>query len=392
MSLSITKAYRYRLYPTKQDERLLMQTLGCVRFVWNRYLDKQKKAYFKDGERLNYHDHSRDLTVLKRTEGYEWLRDVNAHVLQQSLRDLDTAYGNFFEKRAQYPKFKKRYAGRQSFRKPEAPHFVDNKLFIQRDMVIKARGTRPPEDAKLGSVTVTKTPSGKWYASIVAEELIEPKGPKSAPVGIDLGLKDLVITSDGHKYPAEHSGRELVARKRFLQRVLAHKAKHSNNRQRARSRLALVEEKIVNRRSNHLHHVSRAIADKNHAVVVAESLAVVNMMKNHKLARSIQEASWGELLRQVEYKQRWSGGEFVKIDRFFPSSKTCSNCDYILDSLPLSVRVWTCPHCHAEHDRDVNAAKNILRQGLGDSLKVRRRKRRVGASQDMPRVTTLLRY
>jgi putative transposase len=366
----IQKAYKVRLYPTNQQEQRLLQTVGACRFVWNHFLEQRKKEYLENGKTISYYDTALALTNLKRQSEMEWLDAVQTHPLQQSLRDLDTAYRNFFCKQSRYPRFKAKSDARQSFRKPTRWRFDGNCIAVERGLSIRFRGTKLPENVTWKSITVSKDARGHWHASMLAEEEITPKVKTGKPVGIDLGLTHLAITSDGKKYDNEQPRKRETKTMKRVQQSLSRKQKGSKRRERAKIALAVLHQKISNRRMNHLHQTSHRLTSKNHALIVVEDLAVKNMMRNHCLAGSIADTGWGEFIRQLEYKQTWRGGALRKVDRFFPSSKTCSNCSHIVGSLPLSVRQWTCPQCSTEHDRDVNAAKMILKQGLRNSLRV----------------------
>lgn len=348
-----------RIYPNAAQQQSLAQTVGACRWVYNHFLEEKRDYYLEHKKTLTYGTTSKQLTQLRK--GIDWLGDVQFQPLQQSLRQLDVAYSNFFRKTARFPRFKSRKDTKQSFRKVTGWRIEGNKLHVANGISLRFRGTFPQE--REGTLTISRTADGKWYASTLAQVIVEPKKLKGA-VGLDMGIKSLVVTSNGELY---HATPMLNTRRE--QKSLSRKIKGSKSRQKARSILARKHSKIANIRKNHLHHISKAIISKNHAVIAVEDLAVKNLQRNHKLARSIAHASWGELLRQLKYKQEWLGGEFVAIDRFFPSSKMCSECHFVLDKLPLSVREWECPRCHVRHGRDINAAKNILKQA-GERLGV----------------------
>lgn len=341
-----------RIYPNKAQQQSLSKTMGACRWIYNHFLEEKRDYYLANQKALTYGMTSSQLTKLRKE--IDWLGEIQFQPLQQALRQLDVAYGNFFRKQARFPRFKSKKDTRQSFRKVTGWHIEGNKIHVANGMSIRFRGTFP--EKREGTLTISHTADGKWYASTPAKITVEQPKLEGA-IGLDMGLKSLVVTSNGDIYPKIpilHTRRE--------QKSLSRKVKGSKSRQKARSILAKKYSKIANIRKNHLHHISKAITSKNHAVVAVEDLAVKNMQRNHKLARSIAHASWGELLRQIKYKQEWFGGKFIAIDRFFPSSKTCSDCHFILDRLPLSIRSWECPRCYTRHDRDVNAAKMILKQ------------------------------
>ncbi len=356
--MQITKGYKVRLYPNKAQEQEMLKIIGACRYVYNYYLEKRKNHYLENKKILSFAEMSRDLTQLRKNT--EWMRQIPIVSLQQSLRCLEAAYGKFFKKQSKFPKFKRKRESMQTFRKTIGWSVRGNKLGICQNIIVRFRGRFP--ETRDGMLTVSYDPTGKWYASTTAEVKVETPKEYTAPIGFDLGLKDLLISSNGDKYPIL---KEPSLRK--MKQSLSRKKKGSNRYERARLALARRHEQIKNRRINHLHQISHKIVSENQALIVMEDLAVKNMVKNHKLARSISNASWSELVRQIQYKQEWNGGEFIKIDRYFPSSKTCSNCDFIIESLPLSIREWTCPKCGTVLDRDQNAAVNILKQGLRNS-------------------------
>lgn len=339
-----------------------MQTIGACRWVYNYYLDLQINAYFQTGKSLPYAALAVDLTKVRNSGDYPWLKHIQAQPLQQSLRSLEVAYNRFFRGHAQQPKFKSRKGSRQSFRKFKDWRFIDGRLQIQSDIVVRHRGNNIPEDAICKTLTISKTSTGKWYASVKVTERIDVPTEHTDPIGIDLGLTHLAITSEGQKFDNLTVAKKHAKQMKYLQQSLARKQKGSRRREKAKLELSRLHEKIANQRMNYLHQVSSAITRKNHALIAVEDLAVANMLKNRHLSRSISDVSWSELLRQIEYKQAWRGGQFVKVGRFFPSSKTCSNCLFVNQSMPLSVREWDCPKCGGHHDRDINAAQNILKQ------------------------------
>ena len=356
--MEIIKAYKVKIYPNKEQQELLLKTIGSCRWIWNHYLEKKTKSYTELGENITYKEMSADMTQLRKQT--DWLLEVQFQPLQQSLRNLDGAYNKFFRKRTQFPKFKSKYNPRQSFQKAIGWRLEEHKIQIQEDVAVRARGMLPKTD-NLGTLTISRQ-NNKWFASMVAREEIALPKQYTKPIGLDMGLKDLVITSTGKKYENITVQKRKLKKLKFLQQSLARKKKGGIRRQKAKEEVSNLHCKMTNKRINYLHHVSKDIVDKNHAMIAVEDLSVANMMKNHKLARAISDASWAELVRQIEYKQLWRGGKFIKINKFFPSSKMCSNCSYLLQSLSLEVRVWICSKCHKKHDRDVNAAKNILQQ------------------------------
>jgi putative transposase len=359
------RAYQYRFYPTPEQAHNLACTFGCTRFVYNWALKCRKTAYFQHGKKLYHKDLSAALTALKQAEGTAWLKEVSSVPLQQALRHLNTAFTNFFEGRADYPTFKKKHHQQSATYVGSAFTFKDGMLTLPKQKEpLQIVWSRPlPDGAKPSSVTISKDRCGRYFVSILVEEEISslPWAPKT--VGIDLGLKSFLITSDGEtianpKYYARDEKKLAKAGRR-----LAKKKKGSRNRNKARKKVAKLHARIADTRSDFQQQVSTRLIRENQ-VICLETLAVKNMLKNHKLAKAIANVGWSEFVRQLEYKARWYGRTIVRIDRFYPSSKTCSACGHVLEELTLDVREWGCPCCGATHDRDINAAKNILAVGL----------------------------
>lgn len=352
------RGYKVKIYPNKETEQILLRHIGSTRFVYNYFLNLKKEKYLTEGKNITYKQMAKELTQLRKNT--DWMQEIQSQPLQQSLRQLDVAYNRFFRKQSRFPQFKSKY-GKNTMHKVNGWSVIGNTIKVMNGITIRFRGTFPL--SRVGTLTISRTSTGDWFASTYG--FIEKKQPKlKGAIGIDLGLKDLIITSGGEKFASIKILDKFKKKIRFASQSLARKTKGSKNRAKVKLVLARLHKKVGNMRLNHLHHVSKAIVDKNHAMIVVEDLAVKNMMQNRKLSRTIGDASWGELLRQITYKQIWNGGEVVKINRFFPSSKTCSTCNFILPILPLEVRNWECPRCKTEHDRDINAAKNILKQGV----------------------------
>ena len=362
------KAYKYRFYPSDEQKHILAQTFGCCRYVYNWALRQRTDAYYQRGERLYYEGTAGRLVTLKKQEETIWLNEVSSVVLQQSLRHLDKAFRNFFEGRADYPTFKKK-------RNQQAATYASNAFtwnghhltLAKMDAPLEITWHRPlPDGCKPRSVTVTKDEADRYFVSILVEEDIKPLEVTPKMVGLDLGLKSMVITSDGrtHGNPKFfHKDEKKLAK---AQRQHAKKKKGSKNRNKARLKVARIHKKVADRRRDYQHQLSTRIIRENQVVCV-ESLQVKNMVKNHCLAKSISDVGWSEFIRQLEYKAEWYGRTLVKIDKWYPSSKRCFDCGHILDSLTLDVRHWVCPECGVAHDRDINAAKNILAAGLAVS-------------------------
>jgi putative transposase len=359
------RAYKYRFYPTEEQARNLAQTFGCARFTYNYALHKRKRAYLDQGVKLSTKDLSAALTALKREEGTTWLKEVSSVPLQQALRHLDAASTNFFEGRAKSPTFKKKHDAQSATYTDNAFVWRDGKLTLAKQKEpLQIVCSRPlPDGAKPSSVTVSKDKSGRYFVSILVEEDIEHLPVEEQQVGLDVGLKSMVVLSTGE---AVDNPKYFVQAQKQLaraQRKQAKKKKGSKNREKARRKVARLHAKIADKRRDYQHKLSTRLIRENQTVCV-ESLNVKGMVKNHCLAKAISDVGWSAFTRQLEYKAKWYGRTFVKIDQFYPSSKTCSACGYVLETLPLDVREWVCPACGTCHDRDHNAAKTILAEGL----------------------------
>lgn len=359
------KAFKYRFYPTPDQESLLRRTLGCTRLVYNRALTARTEAWYERQERVGYNQTSSLLTDWKKQDELDFLNDVSSVPLQQGLRHLQTAFSNFFAGRAQYPNFKKKRNGGSAEFTKAAFKWRDGKLFLAKSLEpLNIRWSRAiPESAEPSTVTVKLSPSGRWTVSLLVDVEIRPLPGSPNVVGIDLGITSLLALSTGVHVANPKGFKAKRAKLRIAQKALSRKQNVSNNRYKARLKVAKVHAEISDARQDFLHKLTTRLVRENQTIAV-EDLAVKNMMKNRKLALSISDASWGELVRQLEYKCDWYGRTLVKIDRWFPSSKRCGNCGHIVDRLPLNVREWDCPKCGIRHDRDINAAQNILAAGL----------------------------
>jgi putative transposase len=357
------RAYKYRFYPTEEQRIILAQTLGCVRFVYNWGLSTRKTAYKERGETLSYNDLAAQLPDLKKQS--PWLKDVSSVPLQQSLRHLDRAFVNFFEGRANYPTFKKKQNAQSATYASNAFKWDGKALTLAKmNESLDIHWHRSlPKESKPSSVTITKDCANRYFVSILIEEDIKPLAVTPKMVGLDLGIKSMVALSTGESVGNPRFFQKDEKKLAKAQRRLSKKKKGSKNRNKARLKVARLHAGINDRRRDSQHKLSTRIVHENQVICV-ESLAVKNMVKNHYLAKVISDVGWSEFVRQLEYKAAWYGRTLVKIDRFSPSSKTCHACKHILDSLTLDRREWVCPQCGVVHDRDTNAALNILAEGL----------------------------
>jgi len=364
--MEVRLAQKFRLYPSREQRDQLERQFGSARFVFNHFLRKRQDLYKETGENLTFVKAAKQLTELKNQPEFVWLKEAPAQALQQSLRNLDAAYANFFKGHNSFPKFKKKHS-HQSVKFPEAKCYrldTDKGLLsIPKIKNIKCVFTQEIK-GETKSITVSKTPTGKYFVSVgVVVEIEEPQYI-GGQIGIDLGLKDFLTTSEGEKVAPNAFLRKSEKRLVRQQRKLSRKKKGSSNRSKQRLKVAKIHERIANQRNDFLHKLSTRLVRDNQAISL-EDLNVKGMIKNHKLAKSINDASWSEFVRQLEYKGQWHGCYIHMVDRWFPSSKTCSSCGAINDALKLNDRHWECSECNSQHDRDVNAAINILKNRAG---------------------------
>lgn len=358
----IQKTYKFRLYPNKEQEKMLANYFGSVRFVYNHFLAKRKEQYEQTRKSSNYYEQAKELTAMKKTEAYCWLKEINSQTLQHALRHLETAYVNFFKGRTRFPHFhSKKHGG--SFAVPQHFKVEGNRIFIPKFKGGIRFAKSQYVQGELRNMTVSVTPGGKYYVCIMAQVEVGNFEKTNLSVGIDLGLKDFVITSDNNRYSSNKFIQKYSKKLATMQKHLSRKKKGSGSWNRQRIKVARLQEKIMSCRKDKLHKISIDLI-RRYDVVCCEDLNVKGMVRNHHLAKSVSDASWSTFVTMLEYKAKWYGKTLVKIDRFYPSSKTCHHCGHIKEDLSLSDRYYTCPNCGELIDRDLNAAKNILDEGL----------------------------
>lgn len=360
----IKYTYKFRLEPTNEQKILLNKHFGSVRWTYNYFLNQRKNEYLNNKKSLNYYDQAAELTQIKKTN--EWLKEINSQTLQYSLKCLDMAYQGFFNKRTQFPRFKSR-KNKNSFTIPQSVRYDGTKLIVPKfldgiEMIMerKIKGT-------IKHCSISKTPTGKYFVSILTEMEYTPVNKTNQSVGIDLGIKDFLVLSNGTKIKNHRFLKHYERLLKLNQQSLSRKTIKSNRYEKQRIKVARIHEKITNSRMDLIHKTTTNLI-KQFDTIYLEDLNVKGMMKNHKLSKAISDVSWGKFIDVLEYKASWNDKQVIHIDRFFPSSKTCSKCGWINNNLTLKDRNWTCSECGSVHDRDLNASINILNEGYRKNI------------------------
>jgi len=358
----VLKAYKYKLLPDEEQTVLLNKHFGSIRFIYNYFLNERKTEYETNKNTLNYYDNAKSLTELKHNDDYSWLKEINSQSLQYSLKCLDGAYQNFFKYKKGFPRFKSK-KHKNSFAVPQSVKVNGDYLHIPKFKTGIRMIKHRPFNGVVKSCTISLTPTNEYFVSILVDTAHVPYDKTGKTVGIDLGLKDFVITSDKKRYKNNRYTKTYERELKAAQQHLSRKTKGSNRYNEQRLKVAKIHKKITNSRIDNLHKVSTDLV-KNYDTIILENLNVKGMVKNHKLSKHISDASWGKFVELLTYKASWNDKNLIKIDRFFPSSKTCNKCGYINQDLNLTMREWTCNACHSHLDRDINASLNILNEGI----------------------------
>ena len=372
-ALLVNKAYKFRIYPNKEQEILIAKTIGCSRFVFNHFLGMWNDTYKETGKGLTYNACSAQLPQLKIE--LEWLKEVDSTAIQSALKNLADAYKRFFKKQNDKPRFKSKKNNVQSYTTKHTNGniaIVDNKIKLPKLGFVKFAKSREI-DGRIMNATVRRNSSGKYFVSILTEVEIQPLEKADSAIGIDLGITDFAILSDGHKIDNNKFTSKMEKKLKREQRKLSKRALIAKNKgihlldaknyQKQKRKVARLHERVINQRDDFLNKLSTEII-KNHDIIYIEDLNTKGMLRNHKLAKSISDVSWSAFVSKLEYKATWYGKTIVKVSRWFPSSQICSDCGHHDGKKSLEIRDWTCPICHANHDRDINASKNILAEGL----------------------------
>ncbi|MFA5586458.1 MAG: RNA-guided endonuclease TnpB family protein [Saccharofermentanales bacterium] len=359
---NIIYTYKFRLNPDKEQQYILNRYFGCVRFVYNHFLNQRKEEYVNNKKSITYNQQSSFLTKLKKDPDYQWLKEINSQTLQYSLNCLDIAYQSFFKKRSGFPRFKSRKT-KNTFTVPQSVKVEDNYLIIPKFKggikMVKHRNI----EGLIKKCSISKTSTGKYYVSILVEKEYQPVKKTNKNIGMDLGLNDFISLSNGSKTKGIRYLKKYERKLSLNQKHLSRKTRGSKRYEKQRLKVCRIHEKISNSRSDMLHKITFKLINEFDTIYI-EDLNIKGMIKNRKLSKSISDVSWGRFIDILSYKCDWNDKQLIKVDRFFPSSKTCNKCSHINQNLKLHQRKWICNKCGAKLDRDINAAINILKEGL----------------------------